>query len=73
MNVKVNVMDNKLKALRLRYNLTLEELSTLTDISESALWKIENKKTTPSIKTMMKIADIYSMKVEEIFNINNDF
>ncbi len=50
------VIANNLKNLRLSKNLSLDDLSKLTNVSKSMLGQIERAESSPSITTLWKIA-----------------
>lgn len=48
----------KLKKLRYKQGLSLGELSNMTDISRSTLSDIENQKSSPTLTTINKLAQV---------------
>lgn len=51
----------------LRGNRSLDELSELTGIPKSTLWRFETDVTRPSDEMKMKIAQFYGKTIQEIF------
>ena len=60
-------MQNKLKVLRAIHKLTQEELAEGLGISRQALSDIENSKTIPGGRLMLRISNFFKLPVEEVF------
>lgn len=60
-------MLNNLKVLREKFNMTQEDLASVTGISRKTIISIENSKTSPSLEYAYKIAKPFSVPVEDIF------
>lgn len=60
-------MKNKLKVLRAMHNLTQEELAEILEISRPALANIENSKSIPNGRLMIRIANYFGIPAEQIF------
>lgn len=56
MNIPSLTIGERLKALRRNRNLTLEEVSKLTDVSKPMLGQIERGQSSPTVNTLWKIA-----------------
>lgn len=52
--------------LRKEKGLTLEELSSLTNISRNMLWHLEKGSRTGTIETIKKLADFYNVSLDYI-------
>lgn len=52
--------------LRIENNLTLTKLAAALDIDQSTLSKIENQKRSVSEEIIPKLADIFSLDVEQL-------
>jgi transcriptional regulator with XRE-family HTH domain len=66
MSILTNIPDD-LRALRKVHGLKLRELSERTGLSISFLSDIENGRTAPSLKTVERIANAYSIEAQIIF------
>lgn len=60
-------MQNIIKMLRARDNISQEELAEKIGISRPALSNIETGKMIPSGKTVIRIANYFNIPAEQIF------
>jgi putative transcriptional regulator len=60
-------MKNKLRVLRAEYNWSQAELAKRLEVSRQTINAIENEKYDPSLPLAFKIAALFEMKIEEIF------
>ncbi|CAM2965328.1 helix-turn-helix domain-containing protein [Lentilactobacillus buchneri] len=58
---------SKLRAARLKANITMEEMGNQLNISRPAYWKIEHGKTKLSFANAVKISQILKMDVNSLF------
>ena len=58
----------KLRAVRNRKGLTLKQVARDAGISDSLVSQIENNKVSPSIDTLMAIADVLEIDFEYLFS-----
>ena len=58
----------KIKALRLKNNLTQEELGDRTELTKGFISQLENDLTTPSIDTLNDIVTILGSNLSEFFD-----
>lgn len=58
----------KLKELRLSYNLTQSDLAIKLCISRVNYTRYENGKVRPDYETLINIADFYDISLDELFN-----
>jgi transcriptional regulator with XRE-family HTH domain len=58
----------KLKQLRLKKGLTLEQLAFEADIELSQVHRVEKGKVNPTLTTLIAIAKGLGVKLSEIFN-----
>ncbi len=65
--MEINI-GNKLKELRRSANLTQEELSEKLQISRVNYTRYETDKVRPSYEILIKIADLYDISLDEIFD-----
>lgn len=60
-------MRNKLKAYRAMHNLTQEQLAEKIGVTRQTVIAIESNKYLPSLGLAFKIANVFDVRVEEIF------
>lgn len=60
----MEILSARLKEERLKANLTQKEVAEKLGITREAYTMYETNKTTPSIETLKKIADIYRTSVD---------
>lgn len=60
-------MRNKLKVYRAMRNLTQEQLAEKTGVTRQTVIAIESNKYLPSLGLAFKIANVFDVRVEEIF------
>ena len=61
-------MKNGLKALRAERNWSQAELAEILDVSRQTINAIETGKYDPSLPLAFKIAALFEMKIEDIFD-----
>ncbi|MBY0342731.1 MAG: helix-turn-helix transcriptional regulator [Sphingomonadales bacterium] len=61
-------MKNRLKVLRAERNWSQAELATQLDVSRQAVNAIETGKHDPSLPLAFRIARLFDMKIEDIFD-----
>ena len=66
MNNKAN---NIVRELRLKKNLTQEELAEALELSRQAIITIEKEGCDPSICHALKIAEFFGLPVEKVFSL----
>ncbi len=64
---KQAVMKNNVKLERARINLGQQTLAELVGVSRQTIHSIESGKFSPSCILAIKISKIFSLKVEEVF------
>jgi putative transcriptional regulator len=62
------MMENKLKVLRAMQNWSQAELADRLDVSRQAVNAIETGKYDPSLPLAFKLARLFGMPIEEIFD-----
>ena len=60
-------MNNKLKVLRAERNWTQADLAEKLDVSRQTINAIEKGKYDPSLSLAFKIARLFTLKIEDIF------
>ncbi|MBL4932292.1 helix-turn-helix domain-containing protein [Clostridium paridis] len=63
---------NRLKELRLRNNLTQEELGKLLNVQKAAISKYENGVVDLTEETIKKLTEIFNVTSDYIIGISND-
>jgi len=66
-------LENNLKVLRAKRNITQEELAEAIDVSRQTINAIELGKFNPSILTALNLAKFFETNVEEIFYISKEW
>jgi len=60
-------LDNRLKELRARFDLTQEELAQRVGVTRQTIIAIEGKRYNPSALLALKIAEVFDLPLEEVF------
>jgi putative transcriptional regulator len=60
-------MKNRIRVLRAEKGWTQADLAQALDVSRNSVNAIENGKYDPSLPLAFKIADVFRMRIEEIF------
>jgi putative transcriptional regulator len=60
-------MKNRLKVFRAMHDLTQEALAKKLDVTRSTIVSIEKGKYDPSIGLAFKIANLFNVKIEDVF------
>ena len=60
-------LDNRLKELRARFDLTQEELAQRVGVTRQTIIAIEGKRYNPSALLALKIAEVFDLPFEEVF------
>ena len=60
-------MKNKLKVYRAMHDLTQETLANKLRVTRQTILAIEKGKYAPSLELAFKIADVFKVKIEDIF------
>jgi putative transcriptional regulator len=61
-------MQNKLKVLRATFDLTQEALAQKLGVTRQTIISIESGKYDPSLSLAFKIALLFGLRIEDIFN-----
>jgi putative transcriptional regulator len=64
----MDLMKNRLKVLRAERNWSQAELGERLDVSRQAVNAIETGKYDPSLPLAFKLARLFEMKIEDIFD-----
>lgn len=60
-------MKNRIRVLRAEKGWTQADLAKALDVSRNSVNAIENGKYDPSLPLAFRIADVFGLKIEEIF------
>ena len=60
-------MNNKLKVFRAMHDLTQEELADKLKVTRQTILAIEKRKYDPSLELAFKIAELFKVKIEDVF------
>lgn len=71
MKIYITKISKKLRNLREEKNYTQEELAEKLGISRQSIISVEKGKCLPSLPLALRIADIFELAFDEIFNPNN--
>lgn len=58
----------RLKMLRVKHNLTMQELADRCDLSKGFISQLESNLASPSIDTLKTILDVYEVKLSSFFD-----
>ena len=64
-------MKNKLKVYRATYDLTQEALAQRLGVTRQTIVSIESGKYDPSLGLAFKIAKLFGVKIEDMFDHND--
>lgn len=65
-------MKNSIKVERARHDFTQGDLAEKVGVSRQTINSIETKKYIPSTVLALKIAQVFEMKVDELFQLEDD-
>ncbi|MBM3421008.1 MAG: helix-turn-helix transcriptional regulator [Bacteroidetes bacterium] len=60
-------MNNRIKELRARHNLTQEELARLVNVRRETIVFLEKNRYVPSLKLAYDISKVFALPIEEVF------
>lgn len=60
-------MKNRIKDLRLVFDLTQEELAEKLEVSRQTIISLEKGRYNPSIQLAFKIARVFQCRIEDVF------
>ncbi len=60
-------MNNRIKELRARYNLTQEDLAKKVNVRRETIVFLEKNKYNPSLKLAHDISRVFQTAIEEVF------
>jgi putative transcriptional regulator len=65
-------LKNRLRVLRAEKELSQKDLADKVDLSRQTINSIERGKFNPSIITALKIAEYFSVPVDQVFTLEED-
>jgi putative transcriptional regulator len=65
-------MNNRIKELRARFDMTQEELAKKANVRRETIVFLEKNKYNPSLKLAYDIAKIFKTTIEEVFLFESD-
>lgn len=60
-------MQNHIKALRQKHDLTQDELAEKLEVSRQTIISLEKERYNPSLILAYKIAKLFELQIEEVF------
>lgn len=67
-NTEAEAVKNKIKIFRAMHGLTQEQLAEKIDVTRQTIIAIESNRYLPSLGLAFKIANTFEVKIEDIFN-----
>jgi putative transcriptional regulator len=64
-------MNNRIKELRARHNLTQDELARKVNVRRETIVFLEKNKYNPSLKLAHDLARVFGVAIEELFLFDN--
>jgi len=64
-------MTSRIKELRARHDLTQMDLARKVGVRRETIVFLEKGKYNPSLKLAYDIAQVFGMKIEEVFNLGS--
>jgi len=65
-------LKNKIKELRQQFDFTQQDLGDKVSVSRQTIISLENGKYNPSITLAYKIAKIFNLSIEEVFQFEEE-
>jgi putative transcriptional regulator len=60
-------MNNRIKELRARYNLSQDDLANKVKVRRETILFLEKGKYNPSLKLAYEISRVFNLQIEEVF------
>ena len=64
-------MTNRIKEFRARHNITQDELAKRVNVRRETIVFLEKNKYNPSLKLAYDLAQVFSVKIEDLFIFND--
>jgi len=65
-------MNNRIKELRARFNLTQNDLASKVNVRRETIVFLEQGKYNPSLKLAYDISKVFEAKIEQVFIFENE-
>lgn len=65
-------MDNQLENLRLKKNMTQQELADLVGVSRQTIISLERGRYNPSILLAYRLARLFELSIEDVFTFSEE-
>ncbi len=66
-------MTNRIKEFRARHNITQDELAKRVNVRRETIVFLEKNKYNPSLKLAYDLAQVFSVRIEDLFILNDIF
>ena len=66
-------MPNRIRELRITYNLTQNELAKKIGLNQSAIGKYEREELEPNIETLKKLSTLFECSIDYLLGFSDDF
>jgi len=66
------MMRNRLREFRARYRMTQEDLARRVGVTRQTIIAIENGKYLPSLRLAFKLAKVFNVKIEDLFEYDEE-
>ena len=66
------MMRNRLREFRARYGMTQEDLARRVGVTRQTIIAIENGKYLPSLRLAFKLAKVFNVRVEDLFEYDEE-
>jgi putative transcriptional regulator len=66
-------MTNRIKEFRARHNITQDELAKRVNVRRETIVFLEKNKYNPSLKLAYDLAQVFSVRIEDLFIFNDIF
>ena len=65
----VVMIGERLRELRLKRGLSQDELARRANVTQGLIWQIEAGRRTPSLRTLLRLAEALSVSPEELLPV----
>ena len=66
------MMGNRLRGFRARYRMTQEDLARRVGVTRQMIIAIENGKYLPPLRLAFKLAKVFNVSIEDLFEYNEE-
>ncbi|MCD6536028.1 MAG: helix-turn-helix transcriptional regulator [Thaumarchaeota archaeon] len=66
------IVKNRLREFRARYRMTQEDLAKRVGVTRQTIIAIENGKYLPSLRLAFKLARVFNVKIEDLFECDEE-